>query len=191
MWYTTKQTEFVSAYAHNHNPNEDMAESISYYIVRPDKLRSRSPAKYEFIQNRVMHGTRYISKIREDLTFEVYNLYPDYIYPGQIIRVDIRVDGEPEADKLVTVEIEIHGESNFDTARSLYVRIFSGIENTFFDIRLQAIDEQGNHLPEGHIFRGQETVSKHAKQGYWAPENISLEDSNNQQRHQNKCFFYP
>ena len=122
-WYTTKQTEFVSDYAHDHNPNEDMAESISHYIVRPDKLRSRSPAKYEFIQNRIMHGTRYISRIREDLTFEVYNLYPDYIYPGQIIRVDIRVDGEPEEDKLVTVEIEIHGESNFDTARSLYVNV--------------------------------------------------------------------
>ena len=65
----------------------------------PDKLRSRSPAKYEFIQNRVMHGTRYISKIREDLTFEVYNLYPDYVYPGKIIRVDIQVEGEPEEDK--------------------------------------------------------------------------------------------
>ena len=65
-----KQVEFVSAYAHGKNPNEDMAESISFYIVRPDKLRSRSPAKYEFIQNRIMHGTRYISKIREDLTFE-------------------------------------------------------------------------------------------------------------------------
>ena len=49
-WSTTKQTEFVSAYAHGVNPNEDMAESISYYIVNPDKLRSRSPAKYEFIQ---------------------------------------------------------------------------------------------------------------------------------------------
>ena len=85
-WSTTKQTEFVSAYAHGVNPNEDMAESISYYIVNPDKLRSRSPAKYEFIQNRVMHGTRYISKIREDLTFEVYNLYPDYVYPGRITR---------------------------------------------------------------------------------------------------------
>ena len=188
-WFTTKQTEFVSAYAHDLNPNEDMAESISHYIVRPDKLRSRAPAKYEFIQNRIMHGTRYISRIREDLTFEVYNLYPDYIYPVQIIRVDIRVDGEPEGDKLVTVEIEIHGESNFDTAPSLYVRIFSGIENTFFDIRLSAIDEHGNGLPEGHIFRGQETVSKHAKQGYWAPENITLEDNNNQQRHQNKRTF--
>lgn len=188
-WFTTKQTEFVSAYAHDLNPNEDMAESISHYIVRPDKLRSRAPAKYEFIQNRIMHGTRYISRIREDLTFEVYNLYPDYIYPGQIIRVDIRVDGEPKEDKLVTVEIEIYGESNFDTAQSLYVRIFSGIANTFFDIRLSAIDAHGNHLPKGHIFRGQETVSKYAKQGYWAPENITLEDNNNQQRHQNKRTF--
>ena len=86
-WSTTKQVEFVSAYAHAKNPNEDMAESISYYIVNPDKLRSRSPAKYEFIQNRVMHGTRYISRIREDLTFQVYNLYPDYVYPGRIVRV--------------------------------------------------------------------------------------------------------
>ena len=66
-WSTTKQVEFVSAYAHAKNPDEDMAESISFYIVNPDKLRSRSPAKYEFIQNRVMHGTRYISKIREKI----------------------------------------------------------------------------------------------------------------------------
>ena len=43
-WSTTKQVEFVSAYAHAKNPNEDMAETISYYIVNPDKLRSRSPA---------------------------------------------------------------------------------------------------------------------------------------------------
>ncbi|MXX38267.1 MAG: hypothetical protein F4Y91_01265 [Gemmatimonadetes bacterium] len=56
-WSTTKQTEFVSAYAHGVNPDEDMAESIAFYIVNPDKLRSRSPDKYEFIQNRVMHGT--------------------------------------------------------------------------------------------------------------------------------------
>ena len=55
-WSTTKQTEFVSAYAHAKNPDEDMAESISYYIVNPDKLRSRSPAKYEFIQDRIMRS---------------------------------------------------------------------------------------------------------------------------------------
>lgn len=48
-WSTTKQVEFASAYAHGKNPDEDMAESIRHYIVRPDKLRLRSPAKYEFI----------------------------------------------------------------------------------------------------------------------------------------------
>ena len=191
-WFTTKQLEFVSAYAHGKNPNEDMAESISHYIVRPDKLRSRSPAKYEFIQNRVMHGTRYISKIREDLTFEVYNLYPDYIYPGQIVRVDIKVDGEPEEDKLLTVEIDIHGESEFDTAKSLYIRLFPVVERqnaAYFDMRISAIDENGNQVNESHRFRGQRTVSKYAKHGYWSPENISLEDSNYQVRHQNKRTF--
>ena len=122
-WFTTKQTEFVSPYAHGENPNEDMAESISYYIVNPNKLRSRSPAKYEFIQNRVMHGTRYISKIREDLTFEVYNLYPDYIYPGKIVRIDITVEGKPEEDKLVTVEIQTHTESELDHANFIDVEL--------------------------------------------------------------------
>lgn len=142
-WATTKQTEFVSAYAHQHNPDEDMAESISFYVVNPDKLRSRSPAKYEFIQNRIMHGTRYISQIREDLTFEVYNLYPDVVYPGRIIRVDIQVDGEPEEDKQVTIELELHRENDFDTAQASQLRIFSE-KGTYFDIWLDPIGKNGN-----------------------------------------------
>ena len=125
-WSTTKQVEFVSAYAHGKNPNEDMAESISFYLVNPDKLRSRSPDKYEFIQNRIMHGTRYISRIRPDLTFEVYNLFPDVVYPGRIIRVDIEVNGEPAEDKKITIELEIHRENDFDTAQGTSIRIFSG-----------------------------------------------------------------
>ena len=46
-----------------------------------------------------MQGSIYISQIREDLTFEVYNLFPDYVFPGKIRRVDIRVEGAPEAHK--------------------------------------------------------------------------------------------
>ena len=187
QWFTTKQTEFVSAYAHRENPNEDMAESISYYIVSPNKLRSRSPAKYEFIQNRVMHGTRYISKIREDLTFEVYNLYPDYVYPGKIVRIDISVAGEPEVDKLVTIEIQTHTENHLDTAKSLYVRSFNGVH--FFDVRLDAIDEYGNPVHKGYIFRGTTTLSKHRKQGYYTPRQISFEDDNGNERHQSENDF--
>jgi len=38
-WSTTEDTTFVSAYAHLKNPNEDMAESISYYVENPAKLQ--------------------------------------------------------------------------------------------------------------------------------------------------------
>ena len=35
-WSTTNTTEFVSAYAHLKNPNEDMAESIAIYLTNPE-----------------------------------------------------------------------------------------------------------------------------------------------------------
>ncbi len=181
-WSTTKQVEFVSAYAHGKNPNEDMAESISYYIVNPDKLRSRSPAKYEFIQNRVMHGTRYISKIREDLTFEVYNLYPDYVYPGRITRVAIQVEGEPEEDKRITVEIELHGESALDAAQTAYIRVFSE-KGTYFDLAwMQPVGDDGRNIASGHILRGQVKLSKYAANGYWAPDQIRIWDAQRNER---------
>ena len=180
-WSTTKQVEFVSAYAHGVNPNEDMAESISFYIVRPDKLRSRAPAKYEFIQNRIMHGTRYISQIREDLTFEVYNLYPDYVYPGRIIRINIQVEGKPEEDKLIKVEIELHKESDLDAATVADTFIYSPKE-TYVGLRLYPVDTQGNRISAGHILRGQVEVSRYAADGYWLPDQIALTDANNNTR---------
>ena len=188
-WSTTKQVEFVSAYAHGVNPNEDMAESISYYIVNPDKLRSRSPAKYEFIQNRVMHGTRYISKIREDLTFEVYNLYPDYVYPGRITRIDIQVGGAPEEDKQITVEIEIHAESDLDAAQSAYIRVFSN-KGTFFDLAwMQPVDANGTRVESGHILRGQATLSRYAADGYWTPDAIQISDAQGNERHSGQTDY--
>ena len=187
-WSTTKQVEFVSAYAHGVNPNEDMAESISFYIVRPDKLRSRSPAKYEFIQNRIMHGTRYISKIREDLTFEVYNLYPDYVYPGRIIRVDTKVEGEPEEDKQITIEIEIHRESDLDSTQASHIRIFSK-KGTFFDTWLYPISSDGRRVSAGHILRGIIKISKYVADGYWGPDSITLRDAQGNERHESQTDF--
>jgi len=188
-WSTTKQTEFVSAYAHGVNPNEDMAESISFYIVNPDKLRSRSPAKYEFIQNRVMHGTRYISKIREDLTFQVYNLYPDYVYPGRITRIGIQVEGEPEEDKLITVELEIHGESHLDTAQSAYIRVFSE-KGTYFDLAwMSPVNANGTRVDSGHILRGQATLSKYAAGGYWQPDQIRIWDAQGNERRESQTDY--
>ena len=165
-----------------------MAETISYYIVNPDKLRSRSPAKYEFVRNRVMHGTRYISRIRPDLTFEVYNLYPDVVYPGRIIRVDIQVEGEPEADKKITIEFELHTESSLDAATSTWVRIHSQ-KGTWFDIRMRPIDPLGNRIDAGHILRGTKTISKHSAHGYWAPDQITLNDAQGNERHESQVNF--
>ena len=61
-WSTTQErSAFVTDYAYTENPNEDMAESIGYYFVYPDQLRSCCPEKYEFIHNRIMlmYGRRW------------------------------------------------------------------------------------------------------------------------------------
>ena len=97
-WSTTKTTEFVSAYAHGKNPNEDMAESVADYVKNPAILMSRSVGKYEFIRDRIMHGVRYITTVPDHLSFEVLNLWPDYDFPGKIKRASITVDGKPEEE---------------------------------------------------------------------------------------------
>ena len=177
-WSTTKQTEFVSAYAHGKTPNEDMAESISFYIVNPDKLRLRSPAKYEFIRDRIMHGTRYISQIREDLTFQVYNLYPDYVYPGRVIRVDISVIGEPEEDKQILIEIELHKESEMDASTRGHTRITSEKGTTYKDIHFYPVNVSGDRVNASHILKSNPvTLSLYAAQGFWIADQINITDA--------------
>ena len=177
-WSTTNQTEFVSAYAHQKNPNEDMAESIAYFIVNPDKLRSRSIAKYEFVRGRIMQGNLYISKIREDLTFEVYNLYPDYVFPGKIRRVHIEVTGAPEEDKSVQVEIALHAlDGVLEGANHALTRIFSDV-GTYIDLFLSPVGGRQT----GTVLSGSFTLSKYAKAGYWNTNQIKITDEHGNQR---------
>lgn len=178
-WSTTKDVEFVTQYAHSKNPNEDMAESVAYYLKNPDKLESRAPEKYEFIRDRIMHGTRYISQIPDNLTFEVLNLYPDYDYPGKIKRLDVKVEGAADEDKTVTVEIELnHIDGYEDDASNAYMNIYSP---KFYDqngdkthqgygVSMAPVD--GN----GHLLRGSTTISKFSKSGYWTASDITTSD---------------
>ncbi len=184
-WSTTKDVEFVTAYAHGINPDEDMAESVAYYLKDPDKLRSRALEKYEFIRDRIMNGTRYISKIPDHLTFEVLNLNPDYDYPGKIKRLDVKVEGAPEEDKKVTVEIELNHIDGFqDGASSAFVRMFSphyfnekGEDiATCRDLWMGPVD--GNK----YVLRGELTISKYSKGGYWTVSDISVNDIQGNQR---------
>ena len=191
-WQTTNQTEFVSDYAHGINPNEDMAESIAYYIVTPDKLRSRSPAKYEFIQNRIMHGTRYISQIREDLTFVVYNLYPDYVYPGEVIRVDVTVEGDPEKGKQVEIEIETHSENELDYSSGgrVFFRLLnsdSNLKKTFF-VDLRPFDAEGRYFPQSNLLRGKAGIGVDQAPGNYTLTQVYTYDVNRLTRYNSGAF---
>ena len=53
-WLKSKnRDEFVTDYAYAKNPNEDWAESVAFYLSRPNQLRACSLDKYDFI-DRVM-----------------------------------------------------------------------------------------------------------------------------------------
>lgn len=184
-WSTTKEVEFVSAYAHQKNPNEDMAESIAFYLNNPEKLMSRSLPKYEFIRDRIMHGVRYVSTIPDHLTFEVLNLYPDYDYPGRVEAVDIKVTGAPDEDKTVDFQIELLDMDGFnDSASDTRIKLMSpryrtpdGEEtNTQFWVSLHALDAGG------HLFGGRTIISRYAKTGYWTISEIVLTDHAGNQR---------
>lgn len=186
-WATTKDVEFVTAYAHAHNPDEDMAESVAYYIKDPDKLRSRSLEKYEFIRDRIMSGTRYISKIPDHLTFEVLNLNPDYDYPGKIKRLNVKVEGAPEEDKKVTIEIELnHVDGMDDGASWVITRVASpqfidtdgNKQSQYYDFTLRPVD--GNV----HLLRGERIFSKYSKMGSWTADHINIGDTQGNQRFQ-------
>lgn len=188
-WSTTKTTEFVSAYSHAKNPNEDMAESVAYYLKDPEKLMSRAPEKYDFIRDRIMHGTRYISSIPDHLTFEVLNLYPDYDYPGKINKVDITVTGAPDEDKHIVMEIALNHEEGFqDDASGAYVRISSphfqdqnGEKcSQFIDLAMAPVD--GN----GYLLRGEAIVSKYSKAGYWTCDDIVVIDNVGNERYEGR-----
>ena len=180
-WSTTQQTEFVTAYAHLKNPDEDMAESLSFYVENPAKLQACCPAKFAFIKDRIMHGYRYISKLREDLTFQVLNLAPDFTYPGKIIRTSVLVEGAPEQDKAISVEIELHRSAGaFDGASSAYMRLFSDI-GTYKDVYLKPARESGGGDSK-HVLFANFTLSKHAKAGLWQPEAITISDLAGNQR---------
>ena len=189
-WSTTKSAEFVSSYAHLKNPNEDMAESISFFVVNPDRLRARAPAKYEFVRDRIMQGSIYIAQIREDLTFEVYNLFPDYVHPGKVRSVDIKVEGEPEEDKKLTVDIGLHAvDAEKEGAKYAAARVVSPI-GTLIDLWFYPIDVDGRYIDgTSTSLRAELDISKYAKAGYWLPNSLELRDEAGNQRFQRVSDF--
>ena len=182
-WSTYNTTEAVSAYAHLKNPNEDLAESIAYYLTNPDALFSVSVKKYEFIRDRIMHGTRYIAQIREDLTFTVYNLFPDYTYPGKVTKIEVNVVGGSEEDKVVTIRASLNSDTKdptIDGASSAYIRFASSI-GTIQDIGLYPENGQA----QDSVLIGTTTFNKLVKSGYWTMASFRVSDPVGNTRYEN------
>jgi Carboxypeptidase regulatory-like domain len=177
-WTTSQTTSFVSSYAHLKNPNEDMAESIAGYILDPELLHSRSVAKFEFIRDHVMHGSSYVTQVRSDLQFDVLNLFPDYDYPGKIKRVDVVVEGAPESDKTVTIELEVNtipGKMDGVELAYMMLRVEGGPHK---ELWLQR--KTGSHS----VVTGSLIISKYAKSGFWSTDQIRLIDTVGNTRYQ-------
>jgi hypothetical protein len=135
-----------------------------------------------------MKGTRYISVIRPDLTFQVYNLFPDYNYPGKIKRTKLEVIGGANEDKKVVLEIELTIMNKaFDGADWASCRFTSSI-GTIKDMGLRPVNA------EKSILRGEMSLSKFAKSGYWIIPQMVIGDLQGNMRLENnstygvKCF---
>ena len=180
-WSTTNTTESVSAYAHLKSPSEDFAECVAFYLTNPDALLSVSVRKYEFIRDRIMHGTRYIAQIREDLTFTVYNLFPDYTYPGKVTKVQVNIVGTANEDKKVTIRATLNSKNpQKDGASFGYIRFASSI-GTIHDIGLTP--ENGQQ--QDSVLVGTTTFSKLEKSGYWGLSYFRIGDPVGNMRYEN------
>jgi hypothetical protein len=188
-WQTTKTTEFVSAYAHDKNPNEDFAETVAAFVKNPDVLKARSTAKYNFIRDAVMLSNSYVSIIRPDLTFTVLNLYPSYDYPGKIKRITTTVTGAAEEDKTLTVEFEITPfAANANPATTIRARLMSPVSvaapvASYFDMYFNAVNDAHT------IFRGTQVLSKHYRSGYWQMPNVTIINSVGLERYESSLLY--
>ena len=182
-WSTSDNLHFVSPYAHDINPNEDMAESLAHYVLNPEKLLAVAPKKFRFIENNIMSGYQYVSEIREDLTFEVLNLFPDYDFPGKIRKITVEAKGNPSEDKRVTITIELTNQKGVqDGAKQADMRLHSP-QKTFKDVRLQPVNGD-NHRLQGNV-----TIPHNAKKGYWKVENIRIQDMAGNERFEGAVDF--
>ena len=188
-WFTTKTTEFVSAYAHDRNPNEDFAESVAAFVNNPDILKARSIAKYNFLRDQVMFSNSYVSIIRPDLTFVVLNLYPSYDYPGKIRRISTTVTGAPNDDKDVYVEIEIQPFRSGQTpVVDIVGRMFSSKSKevpvaVFRDFVISPINSAGT------IFGGHVKFSRYTRSGFWELPNITIRDNAGTARYESSILY--
>lgn len=175
-WFRKTSTNFVSAYAAYKNPEEDFAETVAYYVYQPDWVRTIAPEKYNFLK-RVTKGYEYVILVKEQYTFQVFNLEPDITFPGKIISVDIQVSKESNGDNkiIATLQLAKVGEGAAFARTSL-----SPPSGTQQSVYLSFQPFQG----DPYTLRAETTINRFAERGYWMPRQISVHDRVNNQRYE-------
>lgn len=180
IWYHMSTTNFVSDYSAAVNPDEDFAETVSYYIYQPDKVRTLTPDKYNFVKN-VVNGYEYVILVDEKYTFQVFNLEPDYTFPGKIMGTDIEVYKSDGGDNKVIVTLHLSPKYG-DGAHEAYSRITSH-NLTFFDTYYYPVN--GDHF----TLRANFIIPKTAASGYWLPNQITVQDRVDNRRQEGQAQF--
>ncbi|MBI1839113.1 MAG: peptidoglycan-binding protein [Candidatus Colwellbacteria bacterium] len=181
IWYRKTTINFASDYAAFLNPDEDFAETVSYYIYQPDKVRTIAPDKYAFIRD-IINRYEYVVLIDKRFTFQVFNLEPDVTFPGKIIGVDIDVAKSETSDNRVSARLHLSKKSG-DGAERAYARIISPVDTTYVDVYFYP--EDGNK----YLLRADFTIVKSAARGYWTPTQITVENRVDNRRYEGQNQF--
>ena len=181
VWYRKTTTNFASDYAAHLNPDEDFAETVSYYIYQPDKVRTVAPDKYAFVRD-VINGYEYVVLVDERFTFQVFNLEPDVTFPGKIIGVDIDVIKRETGDNRVMARLHLSKKFGGGAERA-YVRIISPVNTTYVDVYFYP--ENGNK----YLLLADFDIVKSAARGYWTPAQITVEDRVDNRRYEGQDQF--
>jgi hypothetical protein len=180
IWYRTTATNFVSDYSAAHNPDEDFAETLAYYIYQPDLVRTVAPEKYRFVKE-VVDGYEYVMLVDKQFTFQVFNLEPDRAFPGKIVGVDIEVYKQDRGDNRVVATLHLSPQFGGGAERA-YARIVSRVQ-TYVDQYFFPVDG------DPHRLRADFTMSKYAAAGYWLPEQITVSDKVDNRRYEGQAQF--
>ena len=170
----------MSDYATAHNSDEDFAETISHYVYQPDWVRTVAPNKYTFVKE-VVDGYEYVVLVDEQFTFQVFNIEPDYTFPGKIVGVDIEVLKLASGDNQISATL--HLSANYgDGAERAYSRIFSP-SDTYIDVYFYPVNS------DKHLLRAIFTINQYMASGYWTAGQITVHGKVDNRRYEGQDQF--
>ncbi len=147
-----------------------MTAGMVAYVLNGATLEAESPQQFAFIRDYIMNGEIYVKQNQNNLSFEVYNLYPEWNHPGRVTDVQVDVEGAVDEDKKVTITVSVDNYGNPALgAGKGFMRIMYENGN-FYDVWLVPTDDTYS------VLQGEVTFSKYAPSGMWYCECFQMYD---------------